>query len=72
MKYAVEMGSGVMIYIPSFIQIGSGIHKFVKGYTQTHRQNSDLVSLLLFFFRNKESMPKICEGNRSNQKSWFQ
>jgi hypothetical protein len=23
MKYAVEMGSGVMIYIPSFIKIGS-------------------------------------------------
>jgi hypothetical protein len=27
MKYAVEMGSGAMIYIPSFIKIGSGIHK---------------------------------------------
>jgi hypothetical protein len=25
MKYAVEMGSGAAIYIPSFIQIGSGI-----------------------------------------------
>jgi hypothetical protein len=25
MKYAVEMGSGAMIYIPSFIKIGSGI-----------------------------------------------
>jgi hypothetical protein len=24
MKYAVEMGSGVMIYIPSFIKIGLG------------------------------------------------
>jgi hypothetical protein len=24
MKYAVEMGSGVMMYIPSFIKIGSG------------------------------------------------
>jgi hypothetical protein len=30
-KYAVEMDSGAMIYIPSFIQIGSGIRKFDKG-----------------------------------------
>jgi hypothetical protein len=38
MKYAVEVGSGVMIYIPSFIKIGSGIHKFIERYTdhQTH------------------------------------
>jgi hypothetical protein len=26
MYYAVEMGSGGMIYVPSFINIGSGIH----------------------------------------------
>jgi hypothetical protein len=31
MKYAVEMGSGVMIYIPSFVQTGSGIQKFIRG-----------------------------------------
>jgi hypothetical protein len=31
MKYAAEMGSGVMIYIPSFIKIGSGIRKLIKG-----------------------------------------
>jgi hypothetical protein len=29
MKYAVEMGSGVMICIPSFINIGSGIQKLI-------------------------------------------
>jgi hypothetical protein len=29
MKYAFEMGSGVMIYIPSFIKIGSGIQKLM-------------------------------------------
>jgi hypothetical protein len=28
-KYAVEMGSSAMIYIPSFIQIGSGIQKLI-------------------------------------------
>jgi hypothetical protein len=27
MEYAAEMGSGAMIYIPSFIWIGSGIQK---------------------------------------------
>jgi hypothetical protein len=31
MKYAVEMGSGAMIYIPSFIKIGSGTQKLMGG-----------------------------------------
>jgi hypothetical protein len=31
MKYAVEMGSGAMIYIPSFIKIGSDIQKLIGG-----------------------------------------
>jgi hypothetical protein len=35
MKYAVEMDSGAMIYIPSFIKIGSGIQKFIGVDTQT-------------------------------------
>jgi hypothetical protein len=30
MKYAVEVGSGAMIYTPRFIKIGSGIQK-LKG-----------------------------------------
>jgi hypothetical protein len=34
MKYAVEMGSGAVIHIPSFIKIGSGIPKLIVG---THR-----------------------------------
>jgi hypothetical protein len=46
MKYAVEMGSGATIYIPSFIKIGSGIQKFIGGDTQTHRQHGDRISLL--------------------------
>jgi hypothetical protein len=33
---AVEMGSSVMIYIPSFIKIGSGIQRLIGGRnTQT-------------------------------------
>jgi hypothetical protein len=35
MQYAVEMGSGVMIYIPSFIKTGSGIQKLIVGVSQT-------------------------------------
>jgi hypothetical protein len=31
MKYAVEMGPGASIYIPSFIKIGSGIQKLIRG-----------------------------------------
>jgi hypothetical protein len=37
-NYAVEMGSGVVIYIPSFIKIGSGVQKLIGGDTQTHTQ----------------------------------
>jgi hypothetical protein len=33
MKYAVETGSGAMIYIPSFLKIGSGIQKLMGGIT---------------------------------------
>jgi hypothetical protein len=46
MKCAVEMGSGAMIYIPSFINIGSDIH--------THRLHDDIISLLSFL-QTKES-----------------
>jgi hypothetical protein len=42
MKYAVEMGSGAMIYIPRFINIGSGIKNSIGGggikSTQIHRE----------------------------------
>jgi hypothetical protein len=31
MKYAVEMSSDGMIYIPSFINNGSGIQKLMRG-----------------------------------------
>jgi hypothetical protein len=44
MKYAVEMGSGAMIYIPSFIKIGSALQKLMGGGgdTQTHRQQHEI------------------------------
>jgi hypothetical protein len=42
MKYAVEMSSGVMIYIPSFIKIGSAFQKLIGGYTDTQTDGMDL------------------------------
>jgi hypothetical protein len=50
MKYAVWMGSAAMIYILSFINIGSGIQKLMWG----GHSMVDLINLLLFF-ENKES-----------------
>jgi hypothetical protein len=43
MKYTVHMRSGAMIYIPSFIKIGSGIQN-LRGVT--HREEGDCISLL--------------------------
>jgi hypothetical protein len=45
MKYDVEMGSGAMIYILSFIKTGSGIKKINRGIytgTQTHTDNTEI------------------------------
>jgi hypothetical protein len=61
MKYAVEMGTGAMIYIPSFIKIDSAIQKLIGGihrYTDTHRQYGDRLRLFLRF-QNKESRLKL-------------
>jgi hypothetical protein len=35
MMYAVEMGSGDMTFIPSFIKTGSIGHTLIGGYTDT-------------------------------------
>jgi hypothetical protein len=55
------MGPGAVIYVPSFIKIGSGIqtligwdtqahtHKRAHTHAHTHRQQRDLISLLCFF-----------------------
>jgi hypothetical protein len=45
MKYAIEMGSFVMIYIPSFINSCSGI----QNDAQIYRQTGDQIRLFLFF-----------------------
>jgi hypothetical protein len=40
------MGSGAVIYVPSFIKIGSDVQKLITGI---HRQQRDLISLLYIF-----------------------
>jgi hypothetical protein len=44
MEYAVEMGSGTLIYIPGFIKTSSGIRNLTGWDTQTHRQQGDQTS----------------------------
>jgi hypothetical protein len=41
MKYAVEMGSVAIIYIPSFIKIDSRIHKLYGGI-HSHIDRTDI------------------------------
>jgi hypothetical protein len=36
MKYAVDMGSGAVIYVPSFISIDSGIHRHTVSIEMTY------------------------------------
>jgi hypothetical protein len=58
MKYAVQMGSGAVIYVPIFIEIGSGIQKLIRAdstHTHTHKQQRDLISLLYFL-----KIRKVC------------
>jgi hypothetical protein len=43
MNYAVVIGSGAMIFIPSFIKIDSGFQKLLGGI---YRQEGDHISLL--------------------------
>jgi hypothetical protein len=46
------MDSGTVIYVPSFIKIGSGNQKLIRGRyidTHIHRQQRDLINLLYFF-----------------------
>jgi hypothetical protein len=46
MKYAFDVGTGVIIYIPSFIKICSEHSEFHRENTQTNRQEGDCISLL--------------------------
>jgi preprotein translocase subunit SecG len=55
MKYAFEMDSGAMVYIPSFTEIVSGVQKLMGGYSDTqtawrlHKLSFILFHLFLLF-----------------------
>jgi hypothetical protein len=58
MKYAVEMSSGVVVYIDTKFHKDWFRHpKVYRGNTLTYRQHGNLINLLLFF-ENKESKQK--------------
>jgi hypothetical protein len=52
------MGSGAVIYVPSFIKIGSGVQKLIGGYTDTHTRTVTRSHTPTLFFQNKESRLK--------------
>jgi hypothetical protein len=51
MKYAVDMGSGAVVYIPSFMKIGSAVHKLMGVVTQTAGRSHKHT---LIFFKNRK------------------
>jgi hypothetical protein len=54
-NYAVEMHSDAMIFIPSFIKIGSSsIEMLIGEDTQTHREHDCCISLLLLFSKERK------------------
>jgi hypothetical protein len=61
------MGSGAMIYIPSFIKISSSIQNFIEEDSQTH--NGELINLILFF-QNKGSCLKRRVRNYKKDWNW--
>jgi hypothetical protein len=60
--FTVEIGSGAIIYILSFINIWSSIQNFIGEDSQTQRNSGELISLTLFF-QDKGSLLKIRIGN---------
>jgi hypothetical protein len=48
-KYTIEMSSGAMICIPSFIKIGVDIQRLLAENTDRHTEQGDVIGLLLFF-----------------------
>jgi hypothetical protein len=52
MNYAVEMGSGAMTYIPSFIKIGSAIQKLIGG-KRRHTDSMVIAKAYVYFFKRR-------------------
>jgi hypothetical protein len=58
MKYAVEMGSGAKISIPSFIKIGSINQKFVGGI-QRHAESMMTLWTCFYFFKQRKQAKNV-------------
>jgi hypothetical protein len=57
-RYAVEVGTGAMMYIPSFVKISSGIEKLIAGI---HRHKPTLIYFYFFFSEFRKLASKfIC------------
>jgi hypothetical protein len=53
MKYATEMGSCAMVYVPRIMKIGSGSQKLIgrlytHTHTHTHTEHGGHIGLILF------------------------
>jgi hypothetical protein len=66
MKYAVEMGSSAMIYIPSFINTGSGIQKLIR--TDTYTKTEEIAEA---YFRKagRQVLPSETRMERSSSQT---
>jgi hypothetical protein len=66
MKYAIEMASGGMIYVPSFMIIGTGIQNLLDGiHLQAHRHIHRQKGYLISLFFSKQGM----QANKMRNKS---
>jgi hypothetical protein len=61
MKYAVEMGSSAMIYVASFVNIGSGIQKLIRGNQRQTAWKSHKPTFILF--ENKRNGLKYTDND---------
>jgi hypothetical protein len=47
----VELGSGAMIYIPSFIEIESAVKKFMEGGIHRHTGSMVMAQVCFYLFK---------------------
>jgi hypothetical protein len=51
MNYAFEMGSGAMVYIPSFVKAGWFCHSKFDGVIHRHTDSMVIASAYFYFFK---------------------
>jgi hypothetical protein len=58
MTYVVEMSSGAMIYISSFIEIGAGILKLMGRGVHRHKYSMEITQAHVHFFKIRKYATK--------------